>query len=239
MSRIYDIDGVEMPSVTTVLDTLSKGEALINWAVKQALDYVRLKRKDYADIEALLTDASANWRSVKDAAMDAGSETHRMIEAHVKGQEIPWQQAVSQEARNSFFAFIQWEKSAKVTWLESERKVCSKVHGYAGTLDAIALIDGKRMVVDFKTSARIYNEYSMQIAAYKFAAEEEGTYTDGCGILRLDKKTGLPEWRDCSENYDRHLAAFLSLLKCYYLTAERRLKNNKFAKFQKEEAHAQ
>jgi|GEM_PF-5374228 len=46
------------------------------------------------------------------------------------------------------------------------------------------------------------------------------------GILRLDKDTGLPEWKDYSDKYETKLISFLSLLDYYYKDKKRRLKNN-------------
>jgi hypothetical protein len=68
----------------------------------------------------------------------------------------------------------------------------------------------------------------MQIAAYRKAAEEMGHKVEGTGILRLDKVTGDPEWKDYSKDYDRDVTAFLKLLDFYYHAKTRRLRNNKF-----------
>ena len=51
---------------------------------------------------------------------------------------------------------------------------------------------------------------------------------DGMGVLRLDKVTGLPEFKDYSKNYDKCLRTFKALCEYYYCEKKRRLKNNKF-----------
>jgi len=114
----------------------------------------------------------------------------------------------------------------------TERKVCS-VAGYAGTLDLIGTLKGELYVIDFKTSKAIYEpDYIMQVSAYKHAAEE-GMYCDngewkdsqqeikGLGVLRLDKMTGLPEWKPYTQkDSGRAFAMFMELLKYWWLINE-------------------
>ena len=68
---------------------------------------------------------------------------------------------------------------------------CDK-YKYAGTVDAVAKINGRVCVIDFKTSKKIYKPYHLQVTAYAQAIKR----IDGLGrwplgiILRLDKETG-------------------------------------------------
>ncbi|OGZ43832.1 MAG: hypothetical protein A3J55_00135 [Candidatus Ryanbacteria bacterium RIFCSPHIGHO2_02_FULL_45_17b] len=54
-----------------------------------------------------------------------------------------------------------------------ERSVVSFKNRYAGTVDALATIDGKFGVLDIKTSTGFYREYNLQTAAYVLALQEE------------------------------------------------------------------
>ncbi len=45
--------------------------------------------------------------------------------------------------------------------------VISELMGYAGTLDRIINLNGKRILVDIKTSNAIYDSYWLQLAAYR------------------------------------------------------------------------
>lgn len=226
MSRHYLIDDSEYPSVTTVLSMLSKGDALQAWAIKQATNYIRQNKGLGLPLEEMLSNAEQNWRSVLSDAAGIGTETHNLIEKYIAGHDnLP---DVSDAARNSFKAFLAWEKEHNIKWLKSEMVVASNEHGYAGTLDAICIFEGVEYVIDFKTSSGFYDEHGLQIAAYRGAANEKGGNIQGCGILRLDKVTGIPEWKDYSKQYEKNLTAFHALLKAYYLLKDRRLKNNKF-----------
>ena len=68
-----------------------------------------------------------------------------------------------------------------------------------------------------------------QVAAYRNAQQdsiikrfgtekfwEHGEYIEGCGVLRLDKETGLPEWKDTSKTYEQDLKVFNSMVQLYY-----------------------
>ena len=70
--------------------------------------------------------------------------------------------------------FIDWTSQHDIEWIASERFVYSNKYNYVGICDAIAVIDGKRYLVDFKTSNRIRKlEYGMQTSAYVNAYVEE------------------------------------------------------------------
>lgn len=227
MSRSYSIDGIEFPSVTTILGVLGKGDALLGWAVKCATKYIRDNMNDDSDLDSVLRNAEIEWKSVREEAADIGTEIHQLIHKYIQfGKDANG--AYRQEVEKGFLAFLDWEREHAVKWVSTELSVVSRVHGFAGTLDAICLFDGKKYLIDFKSSKGFYGGYDMQLAAYRLAAAEGGHQTEGCGILRLDKETGLPEWKDYSDIQIQAERAFVSLVKFYYLQKNRRLKNNPF-----------
>lgn len=226
MSRVYTIDGAEYPSVTTVLGLLSKGDALLGWAVKCAVEYIKANLSD-KPIEEVLDSARTEWKNARETAADIGTEIHDKIHKYITyGRDACGD--MRPEVENGFLAFLDWEKANKVKWVQMELQVVSRVHGFAGRLDAICDFNGKRYLIDFKSSKAFYDEIPMQLAAYRIAAAENGSQTEGIGILRLDKETGLPEWKDYSDVQEQHEKAFLHLLKFYYSQKNRRLKNNPF-----------
>ena len=71
-----------------------------------------------------------------------------------------------------------------------EQQVICPELGFAGTLDRIGVIDGKKYLLDIKTSNGIYNSYWLQLAAYRQAAHVNmGVDVDGVAILWLNAKT--------------------------------------------------
>ena len=68
-----------------------------------------------------------------------------------------------------------------------EKRVTHYGERYSGTLDALALIDGKFGILDVKTSQSIYRDYNLQTAAYMGALEKEFTNLQTRWILRIDQ----------------------------------------------------
>ncbi len=69
---------------------------------------------------------------------------------------------------------MDWVNLTDIKWVASERFIYSNLYNYVGICDAIAEIDGKTVLIDFKTSNRIRKlEYGMQTSAYAKAYEEE------------------------------------------------------------------
>jgi len=68
-----------------------------------------------------------------------------------------------------------------------EKRVTHFGERYSGTLDALAMIDGKFGVLDIKTSQSIYRDYNLQTAAYMGALEKEFKNLQTRWILRVDQ----------------------------------------------------
>ncbi len=232
VGRSYRINDIEWPSVTTVLGMLDKGEGLFQWAVNCALNFVELHALNEG-LPKTISEARSRWREARDEAADIGKEIHELIQVYIRhgrdalGKYRP-------EVEHGFLAFLEWEKDNAIEWLESEKEVFDPEHGYAGTLDAkcrfgAGPLKGRVFVIDFKSSKAFYDGYAEQVAAYRHADSLKTPIpSDGCGILRLDKETGEPEFKDVSDGYEHRLAFFFKLLECYYLQKTRRLKGNPF-----------
>lgn len=85
-------------------------------------------------------------------------------------------------------------------------------------------------VIDFKSSTGIWLEYKLQVAAYFYMYGK----AERCGILRLDKETGLlddPPIFDCTEDVHTRYEAFLALRKYYGLMVEPELSEKKKERF--------
>lgn len=136
---------------------------------------------------------------------------------------------IARAVYNALNAFEKWMKKVDFKPLASEMIVYNHRHRYAGTLDCLAYINGKLYVIDFKTSKAHYNTASFQISAYCKAVIEmiklgnlNFPIPQGIGVLRLDKETGLPDWKDYSKNYRNHWQWFKLEVQQYYLAKKRR-----------------
>ena len=92
-------------------------------------------------------------------------------------------------------------------------------------LDYRGMFDGKMYVIDWKSSKRHYPEMRYQVAAYRSTFRSDiGQIThdiQGHGVLRLDKDTGKPDWKDHSATYEHDLRVFNTMVELYYLTHPR------------------
>lgn len=245
MAYIYD--GIEYPSVTTITGILDK-PALLGWAANCAVDFIKEHLDDLKDPidvhkgEDILEQARKAYTVKRDTAADAGTQCHHAIQMYIEGHD-PYPSLQCDEARNGYEAFLAWEKMNNVEWLESEVTVYSVNHGYAGRFDAIAMVNGHRYLIDFKTSKGVWDEHRYQVCAYRQAYNEmlpEGREPiENLAILHLDKGTAEPSFIPLLNNIDRYTNLFNSLCMVYYLLKDRRLKNNPFVALAKGNASKQ
>lgn len=66
-------------------------------------------------------------------------------------------------------AFLGWCDEVRPKWKLVEFHVLHKELQYMGTADAAVEIGGRRVLLDLKTSKGVYTDYSMQLAAYRYA----------------------------------------------------------------------
>jgi len=145
---------------------------------------------------------------------------------------------LSKQAMTAFNAFNAWQKEHNLKPIELEKTVYGS--RWAGTLDFYGYFNDKLYVMDWKTSKPknkktgkgIYPEMRYQVAAYRNARNNEiirewnchqkfREWVDeneikGCGVLRLDKETGMPDWDDTSKTYEQDLRVFNRMVDLYF-----------------------
>lgn len=110
-----------------------------------------------------------------------------------------------------------------VEWVWQERLLYNDESSqpYCGQADALLKLDGKQVVVDFKTSNELAEQYDWQLAAYHRAMEVEGILADEAWLVRLDKKTGQPEVKKLNLTHLQDgLSKFKERLDGYYKDKE-------------------
>lgn len=211
--RFYQVaPDVELPSVTTVLSVISK-PALLNWYAKVEREMVlkcsadlyedcpsntRMSRTGWiTTMQSRLTNEKAAARELAKAA-EIGSQVHKLIEWNLKAQlcyEAGPSPAVSGRAMWAFMAWQDWAKSVHLKPIFVEQVIYSRTHGYAGTMDLLADVNGKLTVLDWKTGKAVYPEAHLQNAAYRAALREMGHGDPVQGmIVRLPKVETDPEF---------------------------------------------
>jgi hypothetical protein len=185
-------DGKPLIGVTTALGIISKGDALVQWGVNQAVDYLAANLQGEITPEELqnhLWNAKGAWRGKRQEAADIGSQAHAWIESYLRGECPAWPELTP--VRLSCEAAVKWLDKHRWQTIEVEKQIYHPALGYAGILDWWALIDGVPSVPDWKTSKHIYTSYRYQTAAYVKALEAEtGEKPRDRWILRIDKETG-------------------------------------------------
>ena len=127
---------------------------------------------------------AASYRSA-----DWGNEVHSAVEKILKGEAKDSEKKIEPTLR----AFERWRKEHDVriaSSLDIERRVYDFENGYAGTIDMVADVQGRRGIVDLKTGNGIRSEHSLQIAAYLNAYNKDATkklQAEARWILRIDQ----------------------------------------------------
>jgi len=106
-----------------------------------------------------LKPGSALPPALKDAGFDS---------LDLEGRPDEWWEAFA----SSVNAFLTWEHSHEIEYLEVELSIGDLVNGYAGTMDFLAWVDRELTLGDFKTSKGVYPEFWLQLAAYAHAVIE-------------------------------------------------------------------
>lgn len=264
---------VLIPGVTTVVHVIDKSAALTQWAANMACSYLReevemasVMGNGWADMndvvfEKWLGNAKYAHKTYKEKAGETGHIAHAWIEdyikAAIKGQTERMARLVDDmpediRARNGCIAALDWMQRHKVRWLYTERKIYSKQHDFAGTMDGLAYVtscgdakccgevvdlvripatfDDVLAVIDWKTSNALYPEYDYQTAAYvKAFNEESGLGVEYRFIARLGKEDAEFESRFLPpERLQDDVSIFLSCL-ALYSALERRKEADKAA----------
>lgn len=160
----YEIDGIWYPRVTKIVEIKSK-PALYKF-------YGELENFDQGE-------------QIKKISAKEGTLIHETVEKILQGQKVDIAPSI-EPAIKSFYDFF---KKNKITVYSKyvEKRIFDPEHRYAGTIDALAFINGKIGILDIKTSQSIYRDYNLQTAAYFNALKKTLPKIQTRWILRIDQ----------------------------------------------------
>lgn len=195
--------------VTTILATLNK-EALIPWAVGQAMDACReriLPGQTYTQeqLEEILEWAKGASDRTKTEAAGHGTRAHKLIEAYLHTGTWPDLENEHLAVQNSIALFQEWWAAQKFRVTDLEAYVADLEMGYGGTVDCLALDqDGHLVLLDWKTSKAIYPEMELQVVGYGGAMARMGLgMPERALIVRIGKEDAAFEvvevWKDLDQ----------------------------------------
>ena len=151
-SRLYDVNGARLPSVTTILGATKNQQFLKEWKAK------------VGEQEA---------ERIKNLSSRRGTSMHKFLEHYVLGTGYDDLTELGQKAKAMADKVIEVGLAPVEEYYGSE--VTLYYPGlYAGSTDLVCIHNGKDTVVDFKQSntpkrADWIEDYFMQIAAYAMA----------------------------------------------------------------------
>lgn len=173
----YSYFGSKVPRVTSILKEMIYSDGLMNWA-----NYIgRAKHMDHNKF----SENSAN----------IGTRVHDAIEKYVSTGYVETFSDVDNisdkyKMKNAFMSFKEWWdiiSTHDIEVLMQEQPLVCKYYG--GTLDMLLKIDGRKFLIDFKTSNHFSYKYHLQTAAYRRSLYTEyGIIVDGILILKLNKE---------------------------------------------------
>ena len=119
-----------------------------------------------------------------DHAAERGTAVHKICQAldlygkaDVQDDLLPYVQA-----------YIKFRKEHDVKWESIEKAMHHPEKKYAGTIDRIGTVDGKRCIVDFKTSYQVHKPLAIaQLNLYRLIEEYYGGNVEVLYILHLKK----------------------------------------------------
>lgn len=125
-----------------------------------------------------------------------GTKIHAYCTAHVKGLFLP---DIEPEYQPYVDAFIAWTEENVKRALHCTTRLYDDVKRFTGEFDMIAeLKNGKKALIDIKTSASSSKAWPVQLAAYDYLCRLNGYEYDEIFVMHLKKK--YPRKRE--ENYE-------------------------------------
>jgi hypothetical protein len=166
----YTLDGLHVPSVTTILNVLAK-PGLTKWAATSVAEYVADNKPGVGHMYAMgrgpmvAALKEVPWET-RDAAGKRGTILHDYAEQIVNGEHVD----VAEEHADVMEWAIRFMEDWGIEPVLVEEAVGSREHRYAGMLDLVADHNrGPRAIFDWKSGKRIYTSTAFQCAGYAFA----------------------------------------------------------------------
>lgn len=196
--HLYTVDGKDYPSVTKVLNIIGGGKtnALVIWARREALKLAKSEILGFMDsgkslthiaLDELMAKADRQPDKIKTNAADIGGRIHAAIDEYIVGK-IP---TLESDTKPGFDNFMAWIAHEGIRLIAGDTSVASVMHGFGGRLDALGVDkNGDLVLLDWKTSNALREEYPLQVAAYAQAfTETYGLAPVRAVVVRFGKET--------------------------------------------------
>jgi len=210
------------PSVSSIKGVVDKSGPLIIWARREALKLAKTELIAYLSenqaidegaLDEILKRADREPDRIKDEAGDIGTRVHNAIDLHIVGQEP----ALDEVTRQGYTNFLAWLKNAGITLLKGDTPLVSLKYGFGGRADAYGKDrDGNFVLLDWKTSNGIYDDFAYQTGGYSLATRETlDEEPKRAFVVRFGKNKPDVEARELNlQESEQCFLACLALYKC-------------------------
>lgn len=173
VKHVHMLNGKRLTGVTTLIDSTLAKPALMPWAVKMCVEYIKenctFLLGNFGELDAYqvtvqdLENAKKAHTKKKTDAGDWGTRVHHACEVWARTGAMPDPGEDIYVSVSNFVDFIQ-NNGFKI--LDIEKSVWSKDWWIGGIFDLILEKDGLVYIADIKTSSGIYDSHFIQMGAY-------------------------------------------------------------------------
>ncbi len=217
-----------IPGVTSITGgPLTAVEPLMGWVGKLCGEYVRdnvgqLNTQDPVEVDGFIREMKRERYRARDKMGTVGTLVHAFAESYIMhrfaGADMEPELPNNEQAARACLGFVEWVNQQEIVVHGVEQRVLytgtEGLWPFAGTFDMDATINGKRTLVDWKTSSRFSPSMMAQLGGYDLAmAEMHGVEYEVHMVGRFDRDSGKAEIVES----DRPMLNRLAFRSCYEL----------------------
>jgi ATP-dependent exoDNAse (exonuclease V) beta subunit len=210
LSRFKDPGALMYWSWNLAYEPLQEAVHLLEEVNKTLLEHDLSKRATANKLQDFLKGKpleKSDYKKEASRAATAGTIAHNLVEQWVhqnrakkftlpsvskicSTKRVPKETA--KQARTALLSFLDWTEQTHAKITGTELALVSPTHLYGGCIDAVAKINGKLCLFDWKTSGGLYVDYILQLAAYSQLYEENHPKNklNSHHLIRFDKEFG-------------------------------------------------
>ena len=191
-------EGTYIPGITTITGMMNKPQ-LVNWSNKLGLEGINVTQ--YVDELASI-----------------GSIAHDYAEAKFKGEKFDDSEYTEKQMECALVCIDKFNEIFKQRDFKTilcEKPLISETYKYGGTLDWYGIMDGKKVLLDWKTGSGFYEEHKMQLSANKQLLEENGHVVEKCLLIGIGRNSWESTHIEDVGGMDLRFKKFLNLLEIY------------------------
>jgi len=184
-----------------------------------------MKYPRVTDILKPFTSYDSVPKDILRRAADRGTRVHGICAGLSKNAWIP-ENMIDEDLRPYIESYKQWHEAQVESYEIIEERYHSDDLEYTGQIDSVIMAkDGKRYLVDYKTSVSKQKTYPLQMAAYRNLLEETGIQLHGSMLVYLSRNGDFPNI-DTAYDHKEYFKIFTSALDCYNYFHKRKTRKN-------------